>query len=135
VVSAIARNVDASESDALDGLLAAQDEGKVEIVTSKITHEEMQQYPGESRPQVERIFRLLSKVPIVQFEELLGINVCRDQYGGCIDSPIIKNDPMYDDLQRQGLRYVDARHVFVAAKQGCDAFLTCDKASLAAPQR
>jgi len=40
--------------------------------------------------------------------------------------PIFQDDPLYKALQELGLEVMDARHIFVAAKQGCDAFITCD---------
>ena len=35
-----------------------------------------------------------------------------------------RNDPLYDDLFKRGPEDIDAWHVFVAAKNGCHAFLT-----------
>ena len=51
-----------------------------------------------------------------------------------INTPIIQNDPDYEALLKIGLgrerrgkpQGVDAQHVFVAVKQACDVFLTCD---------
>jgi hypothetical protein len=34
---------------------------------------------------------------------------------------------MYDKLQAASLESVDAQHIFVATKQACISFLTCDK--------
>jgi hypothetical protein len=44
--------------------------------------------------------------------------------------PLIANDPDYSALLALGLETADAQHVFVAAKQMCDAFLTYDKGIL-----
>jgi len=74
VVSAIAKDDTAAESDALDRLLAAQDAGKAELVTSELTLDEIKRYAGRARNQVERIFRLLEKVPVARWDELLGIS-------------------------------------------------------------
>src|SRR5262245_13434559 len=126
VVSSIARDDNQLESDAITRLLKAYDEGKVELVTSEITLREIQQYQGRARPAVERVFRLLQKVPIARWDELVGMNVQTDRYT-CINSPIIQNDPMYDALQAEGVKSVDAQHIFVATKQSCIHFVTCDK--------
>ena len=72
VVSAIARDDTAAESDALDCLLDARDSGKVELVTSELTLDEIKRYAGPARRQVERTFRLLEKVPIVRWANCWG---------------------------------------------------------------
>jgi hypothetical protein len=125
VVSAIAKDDNVAEADALDRLLKAYDEEKVDLATSEVTLREINDYQGLLRPQVERVFRLLKKVPIVRWDELKGMNIYIDRYT-CINQPIIENDPVYTALLALGVKLVDAQHVFVAAKNACDAFLTCD---------
>src|ERR1041385_7619248 len=95
VVSSIARDDTASESDALDALMAAYDAGKVDLVTSELTLEEIKKYSSPRRKPVERTFRLLEKVPVVGWDELLGIHSYGDQYTW-ISSPMIQNDSLYD---------------------------------------
>jgi len=56
IVSSIARDDTASESDALDALMAAYDAGKVDLVTSELTLDEIKKYSSPSRKQVERLF-------------------------------------------------------------------------------
>lgn len=130
VVSAIAKDDTAAESDAIDRLLTAQDAGKVVLVTSELTLDEVKRYSGTARKQVERTFRLLEKVPTVRWDELLGIHSYGDSWTW-INSPLIQNDPLYDSLLRLGVKMIDAQHVFVSAKQACAAFLTCDGGILA----
>jgi predicted nucleic acid-binding protein len=124
VVMAITKNDFPNESTALNRLVEAYDEEKVELVTSTVTLEEIKRYRGPS-PVVERTFRLLEKVPIARWDELVGI---RNQWNEntCINVPVIQNDPLYEKLLKLGLEVVDARHVFVAAKNECQIFLTCD---------
>jgi hypothetical protein len=131
VVSSIARDDTASESDALDALMAAYDAGKVDLVTSELTLEEIKKYSSPRRKPVERTFRLLEKVPVVGWDELLGIHSYGDQYTW-ISSPMIQNDSLYDALL---LDTTDARLVFVAAKQSCTVFLTCYRGILAPMRR
>jgi hypothetical protein len=125
VVSAIAFNDSPLEADAIARLLKASDEGKVKLVTSEITLCEIQQYRGQTRPALEDVFQGLGRVPIARWDDLVGINVQIDMYT-CINSPIIRSDPIYDALRAAGVKSVDAQHVFVAAKQACISFLTCD---------
>ncbi len=95
------------------------------LVTSELTLEEIKAYRGQRR-SVERTFRLLEKVPIVRWDQLLGVNSHGDKYTW-INSPMIQNDPIYARLLELGVETVDAQHVFVASKNACDAFLTFDK--------
>ena len=125
VISAIAKDDTASQSQALDQLIEAKEQGKIELVTSEITLEEIKRYAGPARKPVERTFRLLAKVPVVRWDELVGMHIYIDQYT-CINAPLIQNDSLYDALLKLGLEQTDAQHLFVAAKQGCAVFLTCD---------
>ena len=129
IVSAIAKDDTPAETDALNRLLAAYDDGKVHLVTSEVTHTEIKKYDVSMRPRVEWVFRLFKKVPIVRWDELAGINAQIDEHT-VINAPIIQNDPIYDGLLALGLDTVDAQHVFVAAKNACADFLTCDKGIL-----
>ena len=108
VVSVIAKDDNGAESAALDLLLAAYRERKVDLVTSAVTLKELESYQGPQRPAIKRIFGFLKEVP-----------------NACI--PMIQNNPLYDDLLKRGLEAIDAWHVFIAVKNGCQAFLTCDR--------
>jgi hypothetical protein len=108
VVRLIAKDDNAAESAALDLLLAAYRERKVDLVTSAVTLKEIESYHGPQRPAIKRIFPFLKEVP-----------------NACI--PMIQNNPLYDDLLNRGLDAIDAWHVFVAVKNGCQVFLTCDR--------
>jgi len=130
VVSAIAKDDTATESDALDRLLAAQDAGKVELVTSEITLDEIRQYSGPQRKPVERTYRLLAKVPVVRWDELIGMHSHGDARTW-ITSPLVQNRPLYDSLLKLGVKTIDAQHLFVAATHACTVFLTCDGGVLA----
>lgn len=129
VVCAIAKDDTPVESAALDRLLVAYEQEKVDLVTSELTLKEIQAYRGQSRSVSERTFRLLEKVPIVRWDQLMGINIHGDK-NTWINAPVIQNDPLYAKLLPLKLDTVDAQHVFVAAKNACDAFLTCDKGIL-----
>jgi predicted nucleic acid-binding protein len=129
IVSAIAKDDHPVESGALDRLLEAKDEGKVHLVTSEVTLGEIKAYRGPKRPPVERTFRLLQKVSIIRWDQLLGINSYGDARSW-INAPMIQNDPDFSALLALGVDTVDAQHVFVAAKHACGAFLTCDRGIL-----
>jgi hypothetical protein len=131
VVSAIGKDDTPSESDSLHRLLIAWDKGKVDLVTSEVTLNEIKLWNDPRRDRLQAIYKLLKKVPIVRWDELLGIH----SYGNArtwINSPVIQNDPLYNALLKLRLdeprkhKTQDAQHVFEATKHGCDVFLTCD---------
>jgi predicted nucleic acid-binding protein len=130
IVSAIAKDDEPAESDALDRLLMAWRKGKVDLVTSELTLAEIKRYQDtRMRAAIERIFRLLEKVEIVRWDELVGMH----SYGDgrtWITTPLIQNYPEYGALLKLGLEAIDAQHVYVAGKQACDTVLTCDKGIL-----
>ena len=129
VVSAIGRNDTPTETDALDRLLAANEQGKVDLVTSELTLGEIKTLNHQDRIMLERIYRLFKKVPIMSWSKLLGINVYMDKYT-CTNSPMIETDVLYVSLLKLYLKPVDAQHLFVAAKQSCGYFLTFDRGVL-----
>jgi predicted nucleic acid-binding protein len=128
VVSAIAKDDTPTESEALALLLKAREQGKVDLVTSELTHTEIKRYQGQMRPEVDQTIQLLEQVPIVRWDALLGIHSYGNQRTW-INAPMIQNDPLYTGLLALKLdpAPVDAQHVFVATKNGCDALLTCDR--------
>ena len=122
VVSSIVRDDIESQSAAISRLLEAGDQGWVQLVTSEITREEIKRAPSKHRPPLERTFHLLEKVPVVRWEELLFIT--NDGSGN--NWPVIRSDPLYEGMLSLGLEETDAKHLFVASKQSCGFFLTCD---------
>ncbi len=125
VVCAIVKDDQRSESAAISRLLEVADEGKVQLVTSEVTLQEIRNVPEKYRTPLERTFRLLKKIPILKWDELLFItNFTTGNV--TMNSPVIRNEPQYDSLLRLGLDVVDARHLFVASQQHCAAFITCD---------
>jgi predicted nucleic acid-binding protein len=62
IVSAIAKDDEPAESDALDRLLIAWRDRKVDLVTSELTLAEIERYQDtRMRAAIERIFRLLAR--------------------------------------------------------------------------
>jgi hypothetical protein len=129
VVSAIATNDTPPESAALIKLIKAYGEGRIGLVTSELTLGEINAFQGSMRPQIKQTFESLKLVPTVRWDELMGINSQIDPHT-MINTPMIQNDPLYQQLLELGVQTVDAQHVFVAAKNACPAFLTCDKGIL-----
>jgi predicted nucleic acid-binding protein len=126
IVSAIAKDDEPAEADSLDRLLIAWRDRKVDLVTSELTLAEIKRYQDtRMRAAIERIFRLLEKVEIVRWDRLVGMHSYGDERTW-ITVPFIENHPGYGALLKLGLEAIDAQHVYVAGKQACDIFLTCD---------
>lgn len=125
VISAIARDDTPQESAAVEALLRASEAGLVELMTSRVTEEEIARYSGSGRTILDRVYRLIRKVAYVETSNLLGFNSYGDRYTW-ISSPLMEDDPTWTRLKGVGLREKDAHHVMVAVKSSCDVFLTCD---------
>ena len=143
VVSAIARDDNELESDAISRLLEAREDRKVLLVTSRLTLDEIKKVPPKYLRPLERIFRILEKIPLADWDELNlitqsssgnasvhppAMSSITSASGGdfSMNIPVIENNPLYDQLLALGLEVIDAQHLFVAANRGCDVFLTCD---------
>ena len=128
IVSAIAKDDIPTESEALNRLLQAWDDKKVDLVTSEVTLWEFSAHQDElKRRLVERTYRRLAKAQIIRWwYELAGMHSYGDRHTW-ISTPIIQSDPAYEALLALDLEVVEAQHVFVAVKQKCDIFFTCDR--------
>ncbi len=126
IVSAIAKDDYADETDALDKLLELSSAGNLELVTSELTRREIDAYKGQHRKGVARVYLLLKKVPFVEDHTLLGIHSQWDRYGG-VSYPLMEDDPISRDLRQMGLDRTDAHHLMLAIRAGCHVFLTCDE--------
>lgn len=129
LVCAITQDDQVGESAALTEILDAHDAGHIEIVTSRVTKDEIDKCPEPYKTKHARTYSLLTKVPFVDAQELKGFNTQFDQYGGT-SSPRIDDDPIWVELRNIGLDSTDAHHVMLAIKSGCDVFLTCDKCTI-----
>ncbi len=125
VVSTIARDHIPQESVAVDKLLQASEEGKVELLTSRVTEEEIARYAGADRKILERAYRLIRKVAYVETSTLLGFNSYGDRYTW-ISTLLMEDDATWTRLKAIGLDDRDAHHMMIAIKSSCEWFLTCD---------
>ena len=119
----------AGEPEALTELLKLHSEGKISVVTSEVTRQEMETWRGENRPPAERVFYLLAKVEFIADQTLLGFHNQWDRMGGC-SVPLVEDDPDSRQLRGIGLDRTDAHHVMLAIRNGCAYFITCDTKSI-----
>jgi hypothetical protein len=126
VVSAILKDDIASESAAIDRLLEMHHQGVVSLVTSEITLAEMTNAPEPYVPRLRRAYHLLKNIPVVSWNKLSHMQRTGRPGGSQVIWPVFENEPLFSQLLSTGLTNVDAQHLFVAAKQSCQAFITCD---------
>ena len=128
LVSAIAKkDFGPAEQAVLEQILTLP---QLERVTSEVTRREIAGYGGPQRQDIERVYELLRKVPIVEDIELLGIRTQWDPYGGQVSSPWLQEEEISQQLRAIGLTRMDAQHLMVAIRAGCDVFLTYDRHSI-----
>ena len=126
IISAIAKRDTPAETEAIVQVLRADDAGRLRLWTSEVTREEIAKYEGEAKPTVEAIYLLMKKANYVKRQELLGMNVFIDKYT-CINSPRIEDEPLWKELIKDlGLDHLDAHHLMIALRAGCQVFLTND---------
>ena len=108
------------EINAINEILNVWDSGKIEIATSKITKDELEKIPHESKNLHITIYKLIKKVPLMPEARtdsgltLMGVG------GGT------REDSLYTQIKKI-LEQYDARHMFQAIKNNVDIFLTADK--------
>ena len=98
------------------------------MATSEVTLWEISAHQDElKRRLAERTCRRPAKAQIIRWwYELAGMHSYGDRHTW-ISTPIIQSDPAYEALLALDLEVVEAQHVFVAVKQKCDIFFTCDR--------
>lgn len=130
VVSAIAKDDTPTQAAASIEILRLFDEGKLELVTSKIIGTEIERYRGEGRRNIEVVYRLLKKVPFVDDHKVLGVYSQWDWLGGGSTGALVEDHPTSSKLRQLGLDKTDAHHLMLAVSEGCDVFLTCDQRTI-----
>jgi predicted nucleic acid-binding protein len=117
-----------SEMAAVEALLKAEAEGKVEIVTSRETWREQDK---AANPAVRaQLAQARGEIPVVSNDhKLVGIHNQMDHLGTVSATPIISDiidDALFKSLMAAGLKDADARHLMYAARNGCDRLVTTD---------
>lgn len=117
IVSAIAREQFPDELPAMLRLLRWDEQGIASLVTSEITHQEIQKIPERHRGKHEELYNRLLKVSAV-------VTLTRLSSMG---TPMVSRDVFtIRDLERLLPDLPDARHVYAAWRSGLDYFVTMD---------
>lgn len=117
-----------SEMAAVQWLVKARDEGKVEIVTSR---ESWREQDRTKDPTVRaQLAESRGDTPVVPKDhKLLGFHNQMDRLGTVAVTPIVTeivDEDLFQSLTAAGLKNADARHLMYAARNGCDRFVTTD---------
>jgi len=133
IVSGLAKeDLSSDELESLQQILKERKKGKVSLVTSPVAKEELDKIPKEKyRFKHETIYNLLSDVPVVkEFQWLsrgpmgMGMGMSMGPVGGK------RLDPLFDKLINLLPDEADARHLFQAAKNNVQYFITTDNKTI-----
>lgn len=123
LVSGLAKNdLKELEQTSLFSLLGMHKQGRIQVVTSKVTKQELNRHQG-GLDQHEAIYNLLRDVPLASEGNpdgmlLMGVG------GGA--------DPLFSELKALLTDVDDARHVFQAIHNKVDYFVTADERTILA---
>jgi predicted nucleic acid-binding protein len=120
-----------AESPALDELMDLAGEGVVRLTTSELSQQEMARCSKQERVRLpRRVFNLLEKGPFIPDHTVLGFANQEGPMGTVCSNPMVADDPISRQLRQIGLDRMDAHHLMLAIRNGCDFFVTCDRASI-----
>jgi hypothetical protein len=112
------------ELDALHKLLVLRKGGEISLVTSHVTKEEIERLPATARGLHEGIYGLLDDVPEAQeFRTDSGLTLMGVGGG-------TREDPLLASIKAVLPDPDDARHVFQAARNAVDYFITDDQRTI-----
>jgi predicted nucleic acid-binding protein len=119
----VKEDVGVAELAGLRDLLRRRKAGEIELVTSDVADQELARIPEEFRSRHEDIYLLLDDVRTVAEEQrFASLPLLLNSY--------IEIDPLLEQLAEILPDHDDARHIFQAAKNGIDYFLTCDRKTI-----
>jgi hypothetical protein len=111
------------EQDAVMYLLQAHKQGELKLVTSEVTAREISQIPEEFRRAHSVVYSLLSDVPTVLLGSTTSLSLMGTPGPG-------REDPMFENLKCLLPDPQDAEHVFQAAQNGVQYFVTVDRSTM-----
>jgi hypothetical protein len=124
IVSGVAKGDLAEEElSAVMQLLAAHKQGNLKLVTSAVTAREISRIPQQYRRTHSVVYSLLSDVPTVLLGSITSLSPRGTPGPGRQESLFRKLKSALPDLQ-------DAEHIFQAAKNGVQFFVTVDRSTI-----
>jgi predicted nucleic acid-binding protein len=130
LVSGLAKgDASADELAALYKVIELMHAGRVRLVTSPVTKEQIEKVPAEHRAPHTAIYVLLAKLPTVDEEVAMPIIIKAPPN---IYGPAVVQDEDLGKLLEVLPDVDDARHLFQAIKNGSAYFVTLDKKTILA---
>jgi hypothetical protein len=127
IVSGLAKeDLKTDEFEALRRILEERKQGNVSLVTSRVAQEEIERIPEDYRSKHEIIYNLLSDVPVAKaFRTDPGLSLMGVGLG-------VRLHPMLAKLNTLLPDEADARHLYQAARNSVQYFLTTDARTILA---
>jgi hypothetical protein len=124
-----------TEQDALDELIGMWEGGRLDLVTSYVTREEIHYIPEPARARHEALFARIEGIPVMEFivrlmPQLVMTNAPPTHSRPVGPLPVPAPDDDLTTLRGLLPDEADARHLFQAIKSGCDYFVTDDARSI-----
>lgn len=124
IVSGLAKDdLAAGEQSAVMYLLESHKKGNLKLVTSAVTAREISQIPEEFRRAHSVIYSLLFDVPTVLLGSTTSLSLMGTPGPG-------RDDPLFEKLKCLLPDPEDAEHVFQAAQNGVQFFVTVDRSTM-----
>ena len=90
---------------------------KVELVTSRLTGQEIARYQGQKKGDIEKVYASLAQVHFIEDHDVLGFHSSWDRLGG-ESYPLVQDDPTSSALRKMKLDRTDAHHLMLALRAG-----------------
>jgi predicted nucleic acid-binding protein len=131
LVSGLGRaDIKAEEYQALHQVIELMHEGRIALVTSAVTKEEIDRVPLEHRAPHEAIYALLAKVPVVDEQRLVPRIIQAIRGRSQVIGPLVVQEEDLGTLNSILPDQNDARHVFQALRNSSQYFVTTDRRTI-----
>lgn len=118
------------EYEALHRVIELMHEGRVALVTSAVTKEEIDRVPLEHQAPHQAIYALLAKVPVVDEQKLVPRIIQAMRGRSQIVGPLVVEEEDMGTLNGILPDHNDARHVFQALRNSSEYFVTLDRKTI-----
>ncbi len=119
----VKQDMPVKEAESLLEILKMNKEGKVQLVTSNLSLDEINKIPDNYRKTHEFFYYLLKEIPLSNVSPLQGL------IGQGI-IPFAREDPVFTKLKEILPDETDQHHLYQAIRNSCDYFMTLDKKTI-----
>ncbi len=124
-------DLDVTEMAALAGILERRKRGEIVLCTSRVAKEELDRHAQSGTGRTEHlIYLLLDDVPAVLDQFVIPAQLGNSSQGGGLTGGVLVKDFLLGKLEQILPHEDDCRHIFQAAHNGMDYFVTDDRKSI-----